>query len=483
MSESLNTHRRRLLQMVGGATTFAATPALAARPAGEARYRVTLLSRSPLRFAVQADLPGSGERLTMGESYPAELPEMARQGWPALVIDLAAFDTAGPLPLTPGRNHWKLNRPAAGRVTLDYTVDFGVFERASWSSPRESVVTEEATIAVSGRGIFIAGGEAPAEVTFVLPRPWRAMVPWERRGLGGETYRVDSLTRLQDNMLGFSREAPMRVSSGGFTLQVAAMGSWRPLAGPIRDALQRIVRREVELMGWRGHDVFNVLLVPTTETGGEAYRQSLVVTFDGPTIDNRPQWANFLAHEIFHYWNASRLRGADYPSSQWFQEGFTEYAANLTLLSTGVATPDWFLGKLATHIANAARLETTMEKIGTRKGAPLYSSGALVAFSWDVAIRSASGGKRDFGHFFRNLWRMTDNAKRPYAWPDIRLALEATAAGDWEGFHARHIAGREPLPLDETLAKAGLKRVDAEVQINDAASPDAEAVWRSLLSS
>jgi len=34
------------------------------------------------------------------------------------------------------------------------------------------------------------------------------------------------------------------------------------------------------------------------------------------------------------------------------------------------------------------------EDIGTKKGPPLYSAGALVAFSWDVKIRVASSGGR-----------------------------------------------------------------------------------------
>lgn len=471
--------RRAVLTLATGA--LAATPAFAAQlplSAAPARYRVTLTSVSPPRFVVEADLPGAGERLEMGESWPAELPEMARQGWPALVSSLAARDAAGPLPLSLQRNHWRLERPAVGRVRLSYGVDWGLFERAGWSSPLESAVSDGGTLSVHARGLFVTGDEAPSEVVFAAPAGWRPMAPWQ--GMGGGRFRVGGLAQLKDNMLAFSTRPPLVARAGGFTLQVAAMGHWRPLAGPIRDALQRIVRREVALMGWRGRDAFNVVLTPVNDSGGESYRQSIAVCFKDPSVANRPDWGNYLAHEIFHFWNGSRLSGADYPSSQWFQEGFTEYTANQTLLAEGIASPDWFLGKLSTHVANAARLETTLENIGTRKGPPLYSSGALVAFAFDVAIRRASGGRRDLGTFFRNLWRATGGAGRPYAWPDIRLALEATAAGDWEGFYQRHIRGDEDLPLARMFADGGLKLEGGKVSADPAEDAAARTVWSSL---
>lgn len=467
---------RRLLLAGPAALAFAPAPATSADT--PARYRVRLLSVSPPRFAVEAVLPGATDRLTMGRSYPAELPEMARQGWPALVADLAAEDAAGALPLTPERNGWNLGRPAQGPVRLGYVADFGLFESAGWSSPLESAAADGEALSVSGRGLFIASGERPAAVDFELPRPWRSAVPWLARGR--EAYAVDGLQRLQDNLLAFSTGAPLAVGAAGFTLRVTPMGHWRPLAGEVREALARIVRREVELVGWRGREAFNVVLVPTDDMGGEAYRQSLAIGFRAPSAANRPDWANFLAHEVFHYWNASRLRGADYASTQWFQEGFTEYVANLSVLSTGVADLGWFLGKLTRHVENAARLETTLENIGSRKGPPLYSAGALVAFAWDTALRRGTGGRRDIGSVFRNLWLVTDDARRPYAWPDIRRALDLTAPGDWEGFHRRFIAGTEKPDHARVFADAGLRLEDGAVSVNPAAAPEAQAVLRSL---
>src|SRR5258705_7444939 len=143
-----------------------------------------------------------------------------------------------------------------------------------------------------------------------------------------------------------------------------------------------------------------------------------------PTRANRPVWGGTLAHEIFHYWNGWRLAGSDYTASQWFQEGFTEYASNVSMVSSSVIEPADFLRKLSDHVGNYQKLTTTLEAIGSHKGPPLYSAGALVAFSWDVLIRHATGGKRNIGDFFATLWRQTQQGHRPYEWKDIREALQ-----------------------------------------------------------
>lgn len=468
--------RRSLLL---GAAVVAASPALATA-APPARYRITLLSASPPRFAVHAELPTAGRDLSMFDSYPAELPQMAARGWPALISELVVRDASGAALATAQiDNGWRLPGAPTGPVTLDYVVDLGVFAAAGWSSPLESVIAGDGVMSVIGRALFIGPGHAgPVEVDFVLPAPWRAVAPWAARG--GTRFAVRDQAELIDNMLVFSTTPPIVAQAAGFTLQITAMGHWRPLGGALKRALTRIIAAETALMGWTRREVYNVVLLPVADTGGEAYRQSFAYCFTDPTVANAPAWANTLAHEIFHYWNYARLKGADYASTQWFQEGFTEYVANLVLMTGKVASPSVFLGKLSKHIENAAKLTTTLENIGTRKGPPLYSAGALVAFSWDVAIRRATAGRRDIGAFFRNLLRVTGDGARRYAWSDIRGALEATAPGAWEEFHQRHIKGDERLPIEASLAMAGLKLEAGVVSIDPNADPAGKAAWRDL---
>lgn len=234
---------------------------------------------------------------------------------------------------------------------------------------------------------------------------WRPVTPWNSRSSTKHGYAVRSAEDLTDNLLVFSTVAPDVVTAAGFTLQITAMGHWEPLRPLIRRVLGTVIAREVDLMRYKERETYSVVLLPIVDQGGEAYRQSLAYCFENPSEENRGKWANTLAHEIFHYWNYARLRGADYAGTQWFQEGFTEYVANVILVSGKIVEPDAFAAKLGEHVNNYRKLTTTLEAIGTKKGPPLYSAGALLAFSWDVMIRQASGGRRNLGDVFRNLWR------------------------------------------------------------------------------
>lgn len=239
-------------------------------------------------------------------------------------------------------------------------------------------------------------------------------------------------------------------------------------------------------MRYKGTEIYNVVLLPISDEGGNAFRQSFVYCYNNPDSNNCTVWGNTLAHEIFHYWNYARLKGADYASSQWFQEGFTEYVANLVMITGQIINSDTFLSKLSEHVANYRKLATTLEKPGTHKGPPLYSAGALVAFMWDVLIRNASGGKRNIGDLFRNLMAQTDSGARKYVWADIRAALHTTADSDWESFYQSYIRGHEPLPFNTILPLVGLRLNKSAngselVSHDPAASADAEALLRSLV--
>ena len=230
--------------------------------------------------------------------------------------------------------------------------------------------------------------------------------------------------------------------------------------------------------------------MPSAElTRGSHSTDGSAILADSPAHANRSDWAGTIAHEVFHYWNGWRLRGADYQASQWFQEGFTDYIASLALVSGGLTSADDFYAKLATYVRDAKRLATPLDAPGTHKGPPLYGGGALVAFIWDTRIREATNGVRGVGDLVRELLRSTHNGERPYAWTDIEAVLQQLAPGDWAGFQSRYIHGSEALPLDETFGRVGLRitqapngavRVEADPAANESAKVLRHVVMRGI---
>ncbi len=478
-------------QLVVGATSAIglalAGPVAGSIPSGRARYRVTLIGIRPLRLSVEAELPMDGDRLGMASSYPAELSEMAGKGWTALIRNLVATDAAGRrLAVTPqGSAGWTLAR-SVNRVRLRYVVDFSIFQQAGWSSPRESAIVDSEHAILSCRALFITtAGMAGADVAIRTPDNWHAVAPWPALGTNRQRFAVNSVADLTENMLVLTSRPPEQLTSANFTMSIAAMGHWRPLQPMVRETLRTVLSLQTGMMGTRQRENYNVILLPTLETGGEAYRQSFAYSHENPSAGNRGIWANTLAHELFHYWNGSRLQGRDYSATQWFQEGFTEYVANLTLLVGRITGPDEFLAKLSTHVANYGRLTTSLEAIGNRKGPPLYSAGALVAFSFDAMIRASTQGKSSLGTFFRRLWLNSGEGTEKYAWADIQAALNAVAPGNWADYHERFIRGQERLPLADAFRQTGLQLSlpavgNPRVSPSPVASSAAKAVWEGL---
>ncbi len=476
----------RPLPLAALALLLASACAFAA-PDTTATYRVRMTEGGG-RFSVAATLPLAGREIRMDDTRPAGIPELDSLGWPGLVSGLRVTDREGRVLAVErrGARGWTLARPETTTVTLAYDVDLGPLARLDWPAPREAAWRDPAHLVLVGRALFaFTPASRDCRVAFELPQGWRASTAW--RADGAAEFVAASPPELVENLLVLANEPPDEVTAGGFRLHVTSLGAWAADRDATRRLLAHAVRHHVAAMGFRGRADYVVVLLPQRERGGESYRHSFALNLEEPPgPGRRAAMGNLVAHEIFHLWNGWALAGADYASTQWFQEGFTEYVANVTTASAPGCDEDWLRGKLAGHVRDARRLAGAPEAMGTHKGPPLYAAGALVAFAWDVRIREATRGRRDLADFFRELLRRTDGGARAYAWPDLRAALEAVAPGDWQREYESYVHGAGPLPVDAALAATGLRRVaagDAEVRIeaDPAATAEAERRWRRIV--
>ncbi|HEV7644624.1 MAG TPA: hypothetical protein VGO50_11820 [Pyrinomonadaceae bacterium] len=462
-------------------------------------YRIKLADAKIPKLEVTAVVTIDGKELRMTDTRPGDVPEVGDNGWPALVRDLQVTDELGRKLETKliGAKGWQLKEPHKGRIKLSYQVDYSIPAAAGWPAPRETAFRDDNHFLFVGRSAFITavaemGAGKTSTVSFSLPAKWRAVAPW--RAVNASSFAVDKPSDLIENLIVFTNAATDRISAGGFNVSVTAMGHWQAVRPEIAALLRKIIPRYVKMFGARQHENYSVILLPVLDTGGESYRGSFA--FNVPTAPSKKtldEWGHTIAHEIFHYWNGWRLTGADYAATQWFQEGFTDYAADLVMLgaepgtkgATGMITPDQFRHRIGVQIAKYRNLKTPLALPGNRKGPPLYGGGALVALCWDIQIRHVTAGKRNIGDVFRALWLRTKNGEKKYDWSDIKAALDSTAKLDWENFYRKYIEGTEKLPLDEVLPLAGLRLVRATdgtetVEIDPNAKPEAKNIWLSM---
>ncbi|MBI3792010.1 MAG: hypothetical protein HY275_14190 [Gemmatimonadetes bacterium] len=419
------------------------------------RYRVHW--RPPSTLEVTATVRADDGWLRMSTTRPLDLPAIEKAGWPALVRLGRVRDATGrALAATPsGDSGWQLAPRPDGAVSLHYELDLGAAQAAGWPAPRELAWGDDALQTVVARALFVSGtAPSASRVTVSVPPGWQVVAPWTRAATGA--FRVPTTLDLTENLLAFARTAPTRVRAGGLEVAVVAAGHWRPVVADVRALLAPGIARSAAMWA-RAQGAYLVVLLPTLERGGEAYRASFAMTVDSaPTLATRARWGHTLLHEIGHYWNGSRVAGADYASSQWFQEGFTDYVASLAMLEGGQQDDAGWRDELQRYIARYERLATPLGQPGTRKGPPLYSGGALLALTWDVRIRSVTQGRARLADALHQLWRDTDAGRRPWNWPDLRAALASTAALDFDGDYARYVMGRAPLPIDDVLRHLGL---------------------------
>lgn len=451
---------------------------VASAPSHAATYDLRITSMSPPRVSVRASFDTAGDELEMSDTRPGDVPQVDEQGWPALVRNLRVTDGEGRTlsVASRGAKGWRIESAHRGRLRVEYEVDYKLLADLNWPAQREAAFADRSHFIAVGRSLFITPAHAtePFRVRMTAPPGWKVIAPWQR---------VATRDDLVDNVVAFSRSDADSITASGFRVHVVPIGWWSSAHSEVHRVVQATLPRLVRLIGAHEQADYLVVLLPTREHGGESFRSSFVLTTEEPpSRATVSKWGNTIAHEIFHYWNGWRLRGAEYAASQWFQEGFTEYAANLAMVSSGVTDEAQFRDKLAQHIANSAKLATTLEAPGTHKGPPLYSSGALVAFCWDVMLRQATGGKRNIADVYRTLWRQTGDGREPYDWSRIRAALESiTTAVDWQAFARRYIRGTEHVPVNEVLPLVGLRVEAGAVTMDPTASNEARSRWQALI--
>lgn len=195
------------------------------------------------------------------------------------------------------------------------------------------------------------------------------------------------------------------------------------------DLATRIVRAEREFFDDHEPPYFLISLLPVGgpddrgSMGGTGLTASFAL-FLTRELDLDPKGPHLrrmivlLAHELFHYWNGSRIgREPPEPLTYWFSEGFTDYFCRLLMLREGLLSEAEYLDEL-NQLLQRFYLSPARESPNARIAEEFWSSrevgklpyerGHLVALLIDREIRRVSSGQRSLDDLIREILRRAD---------------------------------------------------------------------------
>jgi hypothetical protein len=331
-------------------------------------------ARSAARFRYEVNL-----------EPPAQPSDAARVSWLTFTRGLLMLSDLLPT----NRSGEAADRGKIGTAAEDTIVRFTV--------PNSWAVYSNETQNAAGDPAVIARNEVQKDLAFVVADADRAV------------FAVGSHLRSS------------QVSASGMTLRLVADGEW---AFADRDALElaaNVLKAHHDVFGAMPSKQGTVVLLPFPQTvAASASKWSAETRGTSVTllIGKLPSKVAALAqlsvpltHELFHFWvpNGLGLAG-DY---DWFYEGFTIYQAARTGVRLGLLQFQEFLDAIS-RAYDAYRIGLDHDRWSlleaskrrwTGGESAVYSKSMVIAFLYDLKLRSNSRRKRSLDEVYRNIFR------------------------------------------------------------------------------
>ncbi|NHQ88405.1 M61 family metallopeptidase [Iodobacter sp. HSC-16F04] len=200
------------------------------------------------------------------------------------------------------------------------------------------------------------------------------------------------------------------------------------------------------------------------------------------------QFLGLCSHEYFHSWNVKRIKPAayapydlsqeNYTRLLWAFEGVTSYYDDLTLVRTGLISPQEYLDLLAQTVTGVQRghgrtkqtlaessFDTWVKFYRQDENSPnslvsYYAKGALTALCLDLLIRQQTSGQKSLDDVMRALWQRYGKDFATHGEGVAEEAWEALASEvsglDLKPFFDLAIRSTAELPLQALLADFGV---------------------------
>ena len=448
------------------------------------RYEVSFPDRAARLLHVRAEFPSAG-RDTLRVSLPAWSPGSYEiENYARYVRRFSAKNAAGS-PLFWDRldkDTWRVPTGGSDKITVEFdfladTIDLSlprIRDDGGWFLGTNVFLFEDGRI------------DRAAEVRFTLPEGWRVTTAL-RPGTAG-SYQAADYHELADAMTFVGQHAVDSLVVDGKWLRIAvnpATAYTPAVSRSLRNSVSKLAQVQNKLMGGPPYETYTVFWAVISEpinfAGGLEHSFShfniMPARAFADAAGNLGDFMNpLMSHEFMHLWNVKRIRPAelwpyDYTAEQytpllWWSEGVTDYYADVSNLRAGLWTDQEFTANL--H-SNATRVDDAPEPWSVEDGSTItwidevfvgssqlyYPKGSVLGLLLDIEIRNATNNSKSLDTVIRALMERFYKQGKGFKTADLLALLREAGAPDVDAFYQKYVNGREPLPYEAILPKAG----------------------------
>ena len=365
------------------------------------------------------------------------------------------------------KNTWQVESRGSNEFVARYQV------YCNELTVRTNEVNDEHAFWNNGAALFFVKGHLNLSSTVkVVPYGnWRVATGLPAVAGQANTFRAENYDVLYDSPFEVSDFKEFKFDVQGKSHRFVVSGDGNYDLAKLAADTTKIVEEAYKIFGEFGYSDYT-FIVNTRGGGGLEHLNSTALQTNRFGFRPDARYKGFLglvAHEYFHNYNVKRIRpdalgpfdyeNENYTKLLWVAEGGTEYYSNLLLVRAGLITDKEYLRQRAAGIQalqnRPGRLETSVESASfdawikyyrpdenaVNNQISYYDKGEIVNMMLDMAIRSASDGKKSLDDVMRTLWTDYFKKGKNYTPADYQKACEAAAGKSLDDFFTKYVRG------------------------------------------